>query len=283
MNKRIVYLLLSGIFIVAALILAKNIFLNEKVSDKELFAFGVMADVQYGDMETTGKRHYRESLEKLKECVTDFNTQDLAFTIQLGDIINGNTTPEKTLSDLDTVFEAFKKLTMPVYHVIGNHCMNAGKDALVQKLGLESFYYDFTVPAAKGWRFIVLDGNDNGYGVLGVKQLEWLKQKLSEAKNNGEKVIILNHFAVLESAAAHHRMKEPQPVLDLIHESKCVVAYFAGHDHAGGYAFEDNIHHVTFKGMVEAPVKNAYAVIKVYPHKMEIEGVGKQERKELIF
>ena len=111
--------------------------------------------------------------------------------------------------------------------------------------------------------------------------MEWLKSKLTQARGNREKVIVFNHFALLKSAASKHRMKKPQPVLKLINESGCVVAYFAGHDHAGGYAFQEGIHHITVKGMVEAPIHNAYAVIEVYPTKLKEVGYGKEPSREL--
>jgi len=241
---------------------------------RRLFAFGVVADVQYAEKEAEGARHYRESLENLEECVAELNRHDLAFTIELGDIIDGNVTPEKTLSDLDTITGIYKLLEMPKYYVVGNHCLNAGKDALREKLGRESFYYDFTVPEAGGFRFVVLDGNDAGYGVLGEKQLEWLRDTLADACANDHKVILFNHLALLEAAAAHHRMQEPGPVLDAMDEAGCVIAYFAGHDHAGGYAERNGVHHVTAKGMVEASEQNAYAVIEVYPDKLEEIGFG---------
>ena len=248
---------------------------------REAFSFGVIADIQYADKDTRGARHYRESLGKLKECVEDLDRRELAFTIQLGDFIDGNKTPEKTLSDLNSVLEVYNTLSMPKYHVVGNHCLTVGKKELQEKLGLRSFYYDFTVPAAQGWRFVVLDGNDAGYGVLGETQLEWLSSKLAEARADKEKVIVFNHFALLNSAARRHRMKMPDPVLNLITESGCVVAYFAGHDHAGGYAFQDGIHHITLKGMVQAPISNAYAVIEVSPTKLEEIGFGKEPSREM--
>jgi len=217
----------------------------------------------------------------LKEAVQELDRRNLAFTIQLGDLIDGNKTPETTQSDLDAVLEVYNSLSMPKYHVIGNHCLTAGKKELQEKLGLRRFYYDFSVPAAQGWRFVVLDGNDAGYGILGADQLEWLGSTLAEARTHKERVIVFCHFALLRSAAANHRMKTPEPVLKLINESGCVAAYFAGHDHAGGYAFQDGIHHVTLKGMVEAPASNAYAVIEVTPTTLRETGFGKEPSREM--
>lgn len=250
--------------------------------EDSLFAFGIIADIQYADKEAKGARHYREALPRLKECVEELNRHGLAFTIQLGDIIDGNKSQEKTLSDLQRVLDVYSGLSMPSYHVIGNHCLEAGQTNLQEWLSLKSFYYDFTIPAAKGWRFIVLDGNDAGYGVLGNAQLEWLESVLAAACSRKEKVIIFNHFPLLKDAAEKHRMKTPQPVLKLITESNCVVACFAGHDHNGGYAFKDGIHHVTVKGMVEAPVSNAYSVIEVRPSQLKEIGYGNEPSREMI-
>ncbi|NQU45287.1 hypothetical protein HQ520_18545 [bacterium] len=247
----------------------------------EPFAFGVVADVQYGDKETKGDRHYRESIDRLREAVAELNRKDLAFTIELGDMIDGNKPREKTLEDLDTVLDVYHTLSMPTYYVIGNHCLNAGKETLHEKIGLDSFYYDFALPAAPGWRFVVLDGNDAGYGVLGDAQLAWLSATLAEARNSGEKVIVFNHFPQVKDAKQESLAKNPVSGEQLIDESGCVVAYFAGHNHRGGYALQNGVHHVTIHGMVEAPVENAYAVVTVYPTKIIITGYGKEPSREL--
>lgn len=250
-------------------------------TQQEAFAFGVIADAQWGDKDTAGARHYREALGQLSECVEDLNRRDLAFTIQLGDIIDGNETPEKTASDLDRVLDVFNGLSMPTYHVVGNHCLTADASLLRRKLKLDRFYYDFTVPEADGWRFVVLDGNDAGYGVLGTNQLKWLEATLALARGNEEKVVVFNHYALLKGAARHHRMTEPKPVLELINKSGCVVGYFAGHDHAGGYILQGGIHHVTVKGMVEAPEHNAYAVIEVHSDQLKEIGFGKEPSRAM--
>jgi len=74
------------------------------------FSFGVISDIQWGDRESSGNRNYRESLVKLTECVNQLNRTNLAFTIQLGDLINGQTTKKKTQADLDRAVEEYNKL-----------------------------------------------------------------------------------------------------------------------------------------------------------------------------
>ena len=144
--------------------------------------FGIMADIQYADKEPSGIRHYRTSLDRLQTAVDELNEHDLAFTIQLGDIIDGNEPFSKMLSDLLQVLESYGRLSAPRYHVIGNHCLYATELALHWSLNLPEFYYDFTSPKAPGWRFIVMNGNDAGYGALGPQQLDWLKNTLRNSR-----------------------------------------------------------------------------------------------------
>jgi hypothetical protein len=240
------------------------------------FTFGVIADVQYADKDTKGARAYRPALGQLKKSVQQLNREDLVFTIQLGDIIDGNSTPEKTHADLADVMRPFKTLKSPLYHVVGNHCLEADREVLAETLGLTSFYYDFTEKKAPGWRFVVLDGDDAGYGVLGEDQLAWLEKTLAQAQSNHERVIIFNHFAVWKDAAKRHHMKKPDPLLQILDAYDCVAAYFAGHDHSGGYAVRKGVHHITVKGMVEAPIKNAFATITVTPDQLIEKGFGKE-------
>lgn len=249
--------------------------------NQESFTFGVITDIQYADKAPQGPRHYRTSLSRLEECTGELNRYNLAFTIQLGDIIDGNETLDQSLADLKQILNACNELDMPLYHVVGNHCLEAGKTALALALGMKRFYYAFTVPEAPGWHFIVLDGNDAGYGVLGEAQLKWFEAELQQADVRGEQVIVFNHFAAQQRAASNGSMREPQPVLQLIDQHKCVEAYFAGHDHAGGYAYENGVHHITFRGMVEAPETNAYSIIKVSPGTLQVIGFGKEPDRQL--
>lgn len=266
---------LSGVLLAAAWVGMGEAF----AKDGKLFSFGVLADIQAGDKETKNGRYYRDSFDRLKECVDELNGHELAFTIELGDLIDGN--GSKTEGDLRRVMTELNKLSMPTSHVLGNHGKSSVQKIMRRKLQSEVCYYDFTAPEAVGWRFIVLDGNDAGYGVLGSAQLAWFKSKLDAAREANEQVIAFCHYTLLKSAAPHHRMKTPQPVLDIIIESDNVAAWFAGHDHLGGYAEANGIHHVTVKGMVEAPVTNAYAIIDVYPDRLNETGFGKEPSRQM--
>ncbi|HLA83525.1 MAG TPA: metallophosphoesterase [Thermoguttaceae bacterium] len=253
--------------------------------DKPIFSFGLVADVQYGDMPDrppSPARFYRSSLDRLRQCVAELNRHPLDFTVQLGDVINGNATVEKSREDLDRIMLEFDRLNAKLYHVLGNHCLYAGgRETIEKKLGLARAYYDFTPEGVQGWRFIVLDGNDAGYGVLGKEQIKWLEATLAKAAQRDERVIVLNHYALLKESAIRSRMKRPEPVRGILSRSGRVVAYFAGHEHAGGYAEDRGIYHVTLHGMVEAPKNNAYAIVKVFDDRIVIQGFGDEPSRTL--
>ncbi len=245
-------------------------------------AFGAVADIQYGDKEGGVSRDYRGSLQRLERCVEALNGQKLAFVIQLGDIVDGYATnTAASAADLDVVLTRLSRLTAPLYHVVGNHCMSVGTNALARKLGLARFFYTFTVPAAQGWRFIVLDGNDAGYGVVGDAQLAWFRETLAQAQRAGERVICFCHFPLLKTAAEHHRMAKPDAIMKLLDAHTCVAAWIAGHDHAGGYARQRHVHHLTMKGLVEAPGSTAFARFELADDRIIETGFGNEPSREL--
>jgi hypothetical protein len=247
------------------------------------FRFGVMADIQYGDKPDEGTRHFRQSLECLKDCVADLNGRGLAFTIQCGDIIEGYAGEEsraKSLADLDVVLAEYKKLSCPQFHVLGNHCLMGGRMEVCDTLAIPGGYYAFRSPRAAGWVFVVLDGNGPESDPVGKAQTAWLAQTLKQAAEGKQKVIVFCHYPLLQDSWGW-QAKNALPVLKLLEESNCVAAWFNGHEHGGGYAFRNGIHYVTLKGMVENP--GAYGVVEVYADRIELVGHGKQPSIAMYF
>ncbi len=79
---------------------------------------------------------------------------------------------EATDIEFERIAQHFDKLTnagVPVYHVVGNHCLCVPRERLVQRLSIPSpsCYYAVSLPG--GWRLVVLDttemiGERNTYG-----------------------------------------------------------------------------------------------------------------------
>lgn len=97
-----------------------------------LFTFGVIADIQYADMDDgynftrTRKRYYRSSLQLLRNAKTSWAESPVKpdFILQLGDIIDGfNKGRGASQQALDTVLKEFNSgpLVVDVHHVWGNH------------------------------------------------------------------------------------------------------------------------------------------------------------------
>ena len=271
-----------------------------------LYSFGVLADVQYADQPNAGARHYRTSLQRLQACVTQLNKQDLKFVVQLGDFIG------KGKDSFDAVLPLWNRLRARKFHVIGNHDLPALRSHAMKKLGMQRSYYDFTV--GETWRFVVVDGMDvslHGYpsghpkrkqatqmlrdlkdrkapnavtwnGGVGKQQLAWIRGVLKSAMQGKQRVVFFCHFPVHPKAGgASLLLWNHQQVTDLLDEFSCVAGWFNGHHHAGGYAAVKGVHHVTFHGMVEAPRRNAYAVLDVFESRLVLRGAGKQPSRTL--
>lgn len=271
-----------------------------------LFRFGVVADVQYADKPAKGKRHYNESADKLRACVADFNQQKLAFVANLGDTIDGD--GEKSAADMAMIAGIFRQLSCPVRHVLGNHCLNVPRPTLFKELGLKSSYYGFEQDA---WRFLVLDGMDVSYkspegskqakeaeryleknpklnkyaGALGEEQMAWLRERLADAARQKQRVIVFCHHPILAAASSPVAVLwNAAEVEAALIQSGCVVAWINGHDHKGGYAFANGIHHLTVHGMVESPTGGtSYATASVFATRIGIEGRGTTPSRVLEF
>lgn len=271
-----------------------------------LYSFGVIADVQYADQPNAGARHYRSSLQRFETCVIELNKHDLKFVVQLGDFI------DKGKKSFDAVLPHWQRLRARKFHVIGNHDLPMLRGAVMKKLGLKRSYYDFTV--GESWRFVVVDGMDvslYGYprghplrkqatqmlknlkakkapnavtwnGGVGKQQLAWIRDLLKDATKKQQRVVFFCHFPVHPAAGgASLLLWNHQELTDLMDQFPCVAGWFNGHHHAGGYAQVKGVHHVTFMGMVEAPKRNAYAILDVFESRLVLNGVGKQPSRTL--
>jgi manganese-dependent ADP-ribose/CDP-alcohol diphosphatase len=265
------------------------------------FSIGLIADCQYREGENSGTRRYSLSQIKLKNCISDFNTKDLAFVVHLGDFIDAN------FSSFDIVQPIFSELTMPGYHVLGNHdfaVADIKKDSVYKRLQMPARYYDFIV---KGWHFIILDGNDISFhaypegsepyqqaenyyqqkkiqspkwnGAVGAVQMSWLQSVLNKAQQVNEPVILFSHFPVYPDNV--HNLWNAQQIIEIIEGYPNVRAYINGHNHAGNYAVKNSIHYLTLKGMVETE-QTADALMTFTNKKLVITGFGREQNRTLF-
>ena len=265
---------------------------------------GVFSDCQYCDCEPVGSRYYRNSYDKLKECIRTFNRdRNIFFVAGLGDLI-------------DHGFESYEKINSlirtsnkMVFNVSGNHDFGVEKEKIVlvpEQLNLVLSYYTVS---RRDWMFIFLDGNEisinsidpekvrqaeimikklteegkpNNFiwnGGVSQIQLAWLEQQLNAATQQRRKVVIFCHYPIYPLEA--HSLLNSGEVLDLLRKHNCVKLWMNGHNHAGNYLFSNGIHFVNLKGMVETEYENAFAVVSFYKTNIQIKGFGREESRSL--
>jgi manganese-dependent ADP-ribose/CDP-alcohol diphosphatase len=274
--------------------------------DGKPFSFGVVTDVQYADADPGGSRIYRASPMKLKRCVDFFNTQDLAFVVHLGDLI------DRDFDSFDTVLPLFDRCKHPVYQVLGNHDFsvdNAHKAGVPERLGLTQGYYNFSVGS---WSFVVLDGNDLSLhahvkgsdrydvsnqmyeqlkanqqpnaqtwnGGMGKEQMVWLQSTLTQAEQSGQQVVVFCHWPIFPVAS--HNLWNDSEVVSVLESFDCVRAYMNGHNHAGHYDQKQGIHYVTFRGMVDGADRFSYGIVHCNADAIKITGYGDEVGRTLL-
>jgi len=269
------------------------------------FKIGIISDCQYCDCDIKWDRYYKKSPQRLKEAIAVLNKDSLNYTIHLGDFI------DKNFESLDSVLPTWKKLKSTSYHVLGNHDFEV-KDSLkkevIKRLNLKSRYYSFV---EKEWRFIVLDGNDLSFygalidakkqqtdslfnslkdkelpylkewnGALSSDQLSWIKEELDIAVKNNQKVGFYCHFPIYP--IDQHNIWNREQFISLIKLYKNVKIFFNGHNHAGAYQLVDNVHYLTFKGMVDTENTSAFAKIKFDKDTITVEGFYREPSRKLV-
>jgi len=145
--------------------------------EQPLLHFGVLSDVQYADEEDsynfhqTKLRYYRQTLRCVDEAVQQWNTESVAFVLQIGDLIDGKCKPYSDRA-LETVLQHLKPLQAPLYHALGNHELYNFSRTRLSKWFAEPFYYAFTPCASL--RVIVLNAFE--LSVAWVDQPEIVEQ-----------------------------------------------------------------------------------------------------------
>ncbi|MHA7110961.1 metallophosphoesterase [Sunxiuqinia elliptica] len=283
-------------YLISVLILLSSCSKKETV-----LKIGLIADPQYANKPTAGKRYYRESLWKLEEAIDTFNYNKVDFVQNLGDII------DTEWESFDSILSVYDKLKPGIenYHLLGNHDFDIDSthlNDLLEKLSMPNYYYSYS---KEGYRFIVLDATDYSYysnllhnhdinqidsylektqgksnnhrwnSAIGEDQQSWLNQELDAAKSLNQQVILFSHLPLKPENDPHNLWNDDE-IINLIEKSSNVVAYINGHNHAGGYEFKNGIHYITISGMVDTRV-SSYAILEIHQDSIVLRGYGNQK------
>jgi 3',5'-cyclic AMP phosphodiesterase CpdA len=262
-------------------LLALGLALNAVAGDERpQLVFGAVADLQYADKDSKGARDYRGALVSAEQLVDALNRARPAFLVVLGDLIDGwGGDVARSVKDWERIIIPLKRLTMPWYAVAGNHDMAVGLEKLRETFGGPSLYADRTFPTLPGWRFVMLDSNEWVGGRSANDQRAWLTSVLARAAGAGEKIMVWVHhpFAMPAPRLPMHG-GVADAVLKQLEDSGCVKMILAGHHHGGGYLQRRGIHHVTLRGSVESGARGAWALIRIFTDRLEVDGRGLQPR-----
>ncbi len=240
--------------------------------------FGIVTDCHYSDRASQGRRHYNESIAKMRECVELMKDQDVDFLMFGGDMIDKGEpdTTENVLTNLQAIEATYATFKGPRYHVLGNHDMDSLSKAqflgTVERTGIEghSGYYSFDL---KGVHFVVLDACFTSDGTnydssnfhwtdanVPQQQLNWLKRDLAATS---KPVIVFIHQ--LLDGSGHHYVNNALAVRQILEGHPRVLGVFQGHQHAGQYNHLGGVHYYTLRGMVEGSgeTNSAYAIVDV--------------------
>jgi len=250
-------------------------------------SFGLVADLHYADKAPWKTRYYRDSDEKLRECIETFNAESPDFIVELGDFIDGGE-KETELEYLRTIDGIFGRFRGPRHYVLGNHDMaSLSKEEFIDACGAHGGYYSFD---SSGCHFVILDANFNEDGspydsgnfnwtetYIPETEQRWLAEDLAGAE--GRKTIVFIH-QILNDETDPHGVKNAPEVRRILEEAGNVPAVFQGHMHSGGYAEVNGIHYLTLRAAVEGPgvENNAWAIVRLFSDdRVEVEGFKEQK------
>lgn len=263
---------------VVALALAVGFMALPAAQEAPLVRFGVVTDIHYADIDTSGARVYRESLARLGECVRVMNDQRVAFLVELGDFKDQDKTPQeaRTLAYLKAIEGVFAGFRGPRYHVIGNHDTDSLSKAqflsVAENTGIVPNATQYTFVSG-GIRVVVLDashkadGTDYDHGNfewadsnVDAPQIAWLSSTLAASR---EPAIVMIHQQ-LDGAGAYY-VKNAPAVRAALEASGKVIAVLQGHRHEGGFTEINGIPYFTFRGLVEGAGagNSAFSLVEV--------------------
>jgi len=255
--------------------------------------FGLVTDTHYADADARGTRHYRESIEKLRECIACMNDNNVEFLAELGDFKDELTRHEEasTLGFLRTIEGVFATYDGRRHYVLGNHDMDSiSKAQFIAATGLTRPYDSFD---AGDYHFVILDANHTAAGRdydhgdfdwtdanIPPDELGWLADDLAKT---GRPTIVFCHQRL--DGTGDVFVRNAEEVRRTLESSKKVLGVFQGHDHAGDHRRMGGIHYYTLRAVVEGSGEqnNSYAIVEVYPGgAMTVTGYRRAVGKELL-
>ncbi|MBQ6232357.1 MAG: metallophosphoesterase [Clostridia bacterium] len=241
-----------------------------------------MTNVKFAAFTDLHSEIMHDAPQRLQKFICYAEKENVDFIIQLGDLgypepavrcdcqdrrrpINlsvAMTQPYKHIENMLT--NQLKSLSIPIYHVLGNHEMDfSSKSSVIDFDGIPSPFYSFEF---KSWHFIVLDGNhyrnykgkivDYSYGdyfssddlpYLGDTQLDWLAVEMNR---NNNPVVLFCHQPLWE---CERGLKDRSKLMSIINSAykhgKHVKLCMNGHLHRDLLVCDNHIIYYSLNSM----------------------------------
>ena len=258
----------------------KNIFIQKELEKKEavgenlleekkiqeILKFGFMTDAHcYADFDKVENEwvlnwRCKEPLEKFIHKMNGDFLPD--FVLEGGDLTDGK--DKRTTGTFVDAKAIFDQSDAPFYHVLGNHeTRSFSKEEWRKITGYDKNYYYFD---AKGYRMIVLDGNnkpsgdgsvDTSYeeryypGLIDSDQMKWLKDLLENSKDY-EKIVFVHQPTFPTDAKKQNGLFVDGEILRKMFSQNKVRAVFSGHVERMCYLVEDGVNYYVLQGFWKA-------------------------------
>jgi predicted phosphodiesterase len=225
-----------------------------------MISIGLISDIHYGPDQGTKRGSLAPALfSKFAEWTQD---AEIELVVDLGDRIS-DVDHEADLQEARVVGAAFAALTIPHFHLVGNHD--------VHRLTIEENEAALGLPLCSasvdigGFHLVFFNANaklsyDHGFS-LPQSDLDWLHQDLAATTLP---TVIFSHVPLnngsmqgnfyFDKTAPHHAgypAAQSEQIRDIIERSNKVVLCINGHTHWNAYHCIDGIHYVTIPSLTE--------------------------------
>ena len=208
----------------------------------------VNADVRFIQVAEAGVTTANKAI--LKKCVKDINSiKNIDFVIFTGDNI-ANARKE----NLREFLKITRKINSPVYLAVGDKDVSKGKglnkdsyrEECLKYLGFGQSLKTNYAFKKNGYVFLVADGAKEFFtapnGYYKEETIDWLDKQLT--KHQKKKVIILQHFPLLENNTKEYNTYKANLYRDMLEKHSNVIAISAGHFNENKEEVHNGILHV---------------------------------------
>lgn len=278
----------NALYLVPSLLpsLVKTPSLVAHENNENAIRIGLITDSHFADKNAAGSRHYRDSLFKIRQAVTQFNNSRIPIAIELGDFIDAADTAETELQYLHTINKAFQKFNGKRHYVLGNHCVwTLSKKHFLSKCEQNKSFYSFD---HHGIHFIILDACFRSDAIpYGEKNYDWTDTEIpsneqdwltEDLKSTPYPTVCFVHQRLDVSNA--YGVKSAPQIRRILEQSGKVLAVFQGHNHINEHHNIAGIHYCTLAAMVEGAgaSNNAYSLLTIFENGLiKVTGFHQQE------